>query len=130
MPRAASAEIRTRLDTDGLGMLEQRTGGRSFVIESAGVSATPFIRSAVNSHRSISFQLVPAEDKQEIWQWVLAFAVVVFVLAVLFYPLPRAASAEAHCVRLGGRLLESSSSPFLTLLFLAHLSANMLARHT
>jgi hypothetical protein len=78
-------QIRTRLDTDGLGMLEQRTGGRSFVIESAGVSATPFLRSAVNSHRSISFQLVPAEDKQEIWQWVLAFAVVVFVLAVLLY---------------------------------------------
>ena len=78
-------QIRTRLDTNGLGMLEQRTGGRSFVIESAGVSSTPFLRSAVNSHRSISFQLVPAEDKQEIWQWVLAFAVVVFVVAVLIY---------------------------------------------
>ena len=31
-------------------------------------------------------------------------------------PSPRAASAEAHCVRLGGRLLECSSSPFLTTL--------------
>ena len=78
-------QIRTRLDTEGLSMVEQRTGGRSFVVESAGVSAAPFVRSAVNSHRGISFQLVPAEDKQEIWQWVLAFAVVVFVLAVLFY---------------------------------------------
>ena len=29
-------------------------------------------------------------------------------------PSPRAASAEAHCVRLGGRLLECSSSPFLS----------------
>ena len=29
-------------------------------------------------------------------------------------PSPRAASAEAHCVRLGGRLHECSSSPFLS----------------
>ncbi len=77
--------IRTRLDTDGLAMLEQRTGGRSFVLESVGVSSVPFLRNAGNSHRSISFQLIPAEDKQEVWQWVLAFAVVVFVLAVLIY---------------------------------------------
>ena len=77
--------IRTRLNTDGLGMLEQRTGGRSFVVESSGVSSAPFLRTAVNSHRSISFQLIPAEDKQEVWQWVLAFAVVVFVVAVLIY---------------------------------------------
>ena len=77
--------IRTRLNTDGLGMLEQRTGGRSFVIESFGVSSAPFLGNAVASHRSISFQLLPAEDKQEIWQWVLAFAVLVFVVAVLFY---------------------------------------------
>lgn len=77
--------IRTRLDTDGLAMLEQRTGGRSLVIESPGVSAAPFLRNAVNAHRSISFQMVPAEDRQEIWQWMLAFAVVVFVVAVLFY---------------------------------------------
>ena len=77
--------IRTRLETDGLAMLEQRTGGRSFAMESLGVSSVPFLRNAVNSHRSISFQLIPAEDKQEVWQWVLAFAVVVFVLAVLIY---------------------------------------------
>lgn len=76
---------RTRLNTDGLSILQQRTGGRSFLIESAGVSSAPFLRNAINSHRSISFQLVPAEDKQEIWQWVLAMAVVLFVVAVLFY---------------------------------------------
>ena len=77
--------IRTRLDTDGLGMLEQRTGGRAFVMESYGVSSAPFLRNAVASHRSITFQLLPAEDKQEMWQWMLAFAVVLFVVAVLFY---------------------------------------------
>ena len=77
--------IRTRLDPDNLVMLEQRTGGRAFLIESIGVSSAPFLRNAVNSHRSISFQLIPAEDKQEIWQWVLAFAVVLFVVAVVFY---------------------------------------------
>ena len=47
--------IRTRLETEGLLMLEQRTGGRSFQIDSAGISAAPFLRNAVNSHRAISF---------------------------------------------------------------------------
>ena len=85
---ALAAELdgqRTRLDTDGLLMLEQRTGGRSFVIESSGVSSDQFLRNVVQSHRSISFQLVPAEDKQEIWQWVLVFAIGIFVLAILLY---------------------------------------------
>jgi hypothetical protein len=77
--------IRTRLNTDGLGLVEQRTGGRSFIMESYGVSSTPFLRNAVSSHRNITFQLLPAEDKQEMWQWMLAFAVVLFVVAVLFY---------------------------------------------
>ena len=77
--------IRTRLDTEGLMTLEQRTGGRSFVVDSPGISATPFLRNAIDSHRSISFQLIPADDKQEIWQWVLALAVLTFMVAVLFY---------------------------------------------
>ena len=85
---ALAAELdgqRTRLDTDGLLMLEQRTDGRSFIIESPGVSSDQFLRNVVQSRRSISFQLIPAEDKQEIWQWVLVFAIGVFVLAVLLY---------------------------------------------
>ena len=77
--------IRTRLETEGLLMLEQRTGGRSFQIDSAGITAAPFLRNAVNSHRAISFQLIPADDRQEVWQWVLALAVLTFVVAVLFY---------------------------------------------
>ncbi len=77
--------VRTRLTTEGLSMLESRTGGRSFVIDSLGISAAPFLRNAIDSHRSISFQLLPADDKQEIWQWVLALAVLTFVVAVLFY---------------------------------------------
>ena len=55
------------------------------LIGSAGVSAVPFLRNAVNSHRAISFQLVPADDRQEVWQWVLALAVLTFVVAILFY---------------------------------------------
>ena len=77
--------VRTRLTTEGLSMLESRTGGRSFVIDSLGISAAPFLRNAIDSRRSISFQLLPADDKQEIWQWVLALAVLTFVVAVLFY---------------------------------------------
>ncbi len=77
--------IRTSLDTDGLRMLEQRSGGRSFVLDSPGISAAPFLRNAVDSHRSITFQLIPSYDKQEVWQLVLALAVVTFLVAVLFY---------------------------------------------
>ena len=77
--------IRTILNTDGLGMLETRLGGRSFVIDSAGLSADSFLQNVINSHRSVSFQLIPAEDTQEIWQWVVTLAVVLFVLAMLFY---------------------------------------------
>ena len=77
--------IQTRLHREGLLMLEQRTGGRSFTIDRAGISASPFLRNVVNSHRAISTQLVPADDRQEVWQWVLALAVLTFVVAVLLY---------------------------------------------
>ena len=77
--------INTRLSTEGLSMLEQRTGGRSFVIDSAGVASGPFLRRAVGDHRAITFQLVPSDDRQEVWQWVLALAVLTFVVAILFY---------------------------------------------
>lgn len=77
--------LSTRLNTEDFGMLEQRTGGRSFIIDSAGVSSSTFLRNVIDSHRSIAFQLIPAEDKQEVWQWVVALAVVIFVVAMLFY---------------------------------------------
>jgi hypothetical protein len=77
--------IRTILNTDGLGMLETRLGGRSFIIDSAGLSADSFLQNVINSHRSVSFQLIPADDTQEIWQWVVVLAVLVIVVAMLFY---------------------------------------------
>lgn len=76
---------RTRLGLDGIGLLEQRTGGRSFVVDSPQISSSNFLRNVVDAHRSISFQLVPAEDKQEVWQWVVILAIVVFVVGMLFY---------------------------------------------
>ena len=76
---------RTRLALDNLGMLEQRTGGRAFVVDSPQVSSGTFLRNVVDSHRSISFQLIPAEDKQEVWQWVVMLTILVFVAAMLFY---------------------------------------------
>ncbi len=78
-------DVRTRLTTEGFSMLETRTDGRSFVIDSLGISAAPFLRNVIDSHRSISFQLLPADDKQEVWQLVLALAVLTFIVAVLFY---------------------------------------------
>ena len=77
--------VYTRLSTEGLLMLEQRTGGRSFVIDAAGVSSGPFLSRAVGEHRAITFQLVPSDDRQDVWQWVLALAVLTFVVAILFY---------------------------------------------
>ena len=77
--------IRTSINTDGLGMLETRLGGTSYILDSSGLSADSFLQNAINSHRSVTFQLIPAEDTQEIWQWVVTFAVVLFVLAMLFY---------------------------------------------
>ena len=76
---------RTRLGVEGIGMLEQRTGGRSFIVDGSQISSGTFLRNVVDSHRSISFQLVPAEDKQEVWQWVVLLAIFVFVAAMLFY---------------------------------------------
>lgn len=77
--------IRTSINTDGLGMLETRLGGTSYILDSAGLSADSFLQNAINAHRSVTFQLIPAEDTQEIWQWVVTFAVVLFVVAMLFY---------------------------------------------
>jgi hypothetical protein len=76
---------RTRLGLDGLGMVEQRTGGRSFLVDNSQVSSDTFLRNVVDAHRSISFQLVPAEDKEEVWQWFVMLAIFVFVVAMLFY---------------------------------------------
>ena len=77
--------IRTSINTDGLGMLETRLGGSSFIIDSGGLSADSFLQNVISSHRSVTFQLIPAEDTQEIWQWVVTLAVVLFVVAMLFY---------------------------------------------
>lgn len=77
--------IRTRLETGGLRMLEQRSGGRLFTMDSPGISAAPFLRNAVDAHRSVTFQLIPSDDQQEAWQLVLALALITVIAAVLFY---------------------------------------------
>ena len=77
--------IRTRLNPDSVASFDQRSGGRSFVIDSAGLSSANFLRNVIDGHRSITFQLIPSDDKQEVWQWVVMLAVMVLVLAMLFY---------------------------------------------
>jgi|TARA_Y100000758_G_scaffold213557_1_gene153281 Ca-activated chloride channel family protein len=77
--------IRTRVNPDSVATFDQRAGGRSFVLDSAGLSAATFLRNVVDGHRSITFQLIPAEDKQEVWQWVVILAVAFLVIAMLFY---------------------------------------------
>ena len=76
---------RTRLVLDGISMVTQRTDGRSFVLDSPQLESANFLRNVVDSHRSISFQLVPSDDKQEVWQWVVMLAIAIFVVAMLFY---------------------------------------------
>ena len=76
---------RTRLEQDGINMVVPRTGGRAFSMDSQQLESANFLRNVVDSHRTISFQLIPSDDKQEVWQWVLALAVLTFVLAILFY---------------------------------------------
>ncbi|MBM62443.1 MAG: hypothetical protein CL484_05785 [Acidobacteria bacterium] len=76
---------RTQLGLDGIAMVEQRTNGRSVVVDSTQASSANFLRNVVDSHRSISFQLIPSDDQQEIWQWVVMLAILVFVLAVVVY---------------------------------------------
>jgi hypothetical protein len=78
-------EPRSRLVTEWLTVLEQRTGGNTFVIENGATTATEFMRKAVESHRSISFQLVREESRQEVWPYVVALAIAIFIVAVLFY---------------------------------------------
>ena len=76
--------IRTRLRTEGV---DARAANRRAVVHGRQRRsvAAPFLRNAVNAHRAISFQLIPADDRQEVWQWMLALAVLTFVIAVLFY---------------------------------------------
>lgn len=79
------ADQRTRLNMEGLSLLAQRTGGKTFMIDSVGMNASAFMRDAVDSHRAVSFQLIPEEERQEVWQYVVLTSIVLFVLAVLFY---------------------------------------------
>ena len=75
----------TRLNTETLSVLAQRTGGKMFAIDNVGKSATGFFRTVFESHRPISFQLTSDQRKQEAWQYLVAAAIVLFALAVLFY---------------------------------------------
>ncbi len=75
----------TRLNMDSLSYIAQRTGGKVFTIDSIGLSASTFIHDIVDSHRNISFQLIPSDDKQEVWQYVVMAGIFLFLIGVLFY---------------------------------------------
>ena len=75
----------TRLNLDSLSYIAKRTGGKTFTIDSVGLSASNVVRGVIDSHRNISFQLVPDEDKQEVWQYVVLVGIVLVMIGVLFY---------------------------------------------
>jgi hypothetical protein len=79
------AEPRSRLDTQWLRLIAQRTGGRLFTIESAGATTAGFLRSAIASHRSLSLSLTREETQQEVWMWVVILAILVALVAMMFY---------------------------------------------
>ncbi len=77
--------LRTRLNPEGVAMFDARSGSGSFILDNANLSSGSFLRNAIDNHRAITFQLIPAEDKQEVWQWVVLFAILVIVAAMLLY---------------------------------------------
>ena len=77
--------LRTRLNPEGVAMFDARSGGGSFILDNANLASGSFLRNSIADHRAITFQLVPAEDKQEIWQWVVLAAILIIVAAMLFY---------------------------------------------
>jgi hypothetical protein len=79
------AEPRSRLDTQSLRLIAQRTGGRLFTIETEGATATGFLRSAIASHRSLALSLTREESQQEVWSYVLFAAILIALLAGLAY---------------------------------------------
>ena len=68
-----------------LSSLADRTGGKTFTIESLGGSAVAFLREVIESHRNISFQMTHQPHKQDVWRYFVAAAVLVFACAVLMY---------------------------------------------
>jgi hypothetical protein len=74
---------RTRLSMVALSSLAERTGGKTFTIESLGGSAAGFLREVIESHRNISFQMTSQQQKQDVWRYLVAAAVLVFAAAVL-----------------------------------------------
>ena len=78
--------IRTRVNPEGVAMFDQRSGGGSFVPrEHRPCRRRRSLRNAIDAHRAITFQLIPSEDQQEIWQWFVILAILVVVVAMLFY---------------------------------------------
>jgi hypothetical protein len=76
---------RTRLSMLNLSFLAQRTEGKTFVIDSLGRSAAPFLRDAVEARRTVSFQLTRKQEKQAAWQYVVVVAILLFAVSVLVY---------------------------------------------
>jgi hypothetical protein len=68
-----------------LSFLAQRTEGKTFVIDSLGRSAAPFLRDAVEARRTVSFQLTRKQEKQAAWQYVVVVAILLFAVSVLVY---------------------------------------------
>jgi hypothetical protein len=83
--RAELEGQRTSLRVSTLSYLADRTGGKVFLIENSGQSATAFLHEAVASHRGLTLQLIPTDDNLDAWQYAVAAAIVLFALAVLFY---------------------------------------------
>lgn len=75
----------TRLSMLNLSFLAQRTGGKTFMIDSLGRRAAPFLRDAIEAHRTVSFQLTRKQEKQAVWQYVVAAGIVLFAASVLVY---------------------------------------------
>lgn len=81
---------KTRIDKENLILLARSTGvglaGYIWTIENRTTTVRSYLGSAVNSNRSISFELGVSEDELLLWQYCLLAAVSVLVCGILSYP--------------------------------------------
>ena len=79
----------TRLNRAMLSYIARRTGGKEFVLNDPAVRANGFLRDAINAHRSVGFQLVSRDTRQDVWQYLVIVAIAVMVIGWCFTGLGR-----------------------------------------
>jgi hypothetical protein len=70
----------TRVNRAMLANIARRTGGKEFIVDDEAVRANGFLRDAISAHRSVGFQFVSRDVRQDVWQYLVIAAIVVVAL--------------------------------------------------